>query len=62
MLNNKTPQVTARHIIAVTGILGLFYFAVSSFVLFITGGGHGRIEELMDFLLSSIVLGYIFQD
>ena len=61
-MSNKTPQQTARYIIAVIGILGLFYFAVSSFVLFITGGGHGRIEELMDFLLATTVLGYIFQE
>lgn len=59
---NKTPQQTALYIIVVIAILGLFYFAVSSFVLFITGGGHGRIEELMDFVLATIALGYIFQD
>ena len=59
---NKTPQQAALFIVTVIVILGLFYFAVSSFVLFITGGGHGRIEELMDFLLASIVLGYLFQE
>ena len=59
---NKTPQQAALYVIQVIGILGLFYFALSSFVLFITGGGHGRIEELMDFLLASIVLGYLFQE